>query len=314
MSSTWIVGLGEVLWDVFRDGPVFGGAPANFACHARALGASVAMVSAVGPVSGPQADPLGLEALKLLRQRGIDVRAVQSNSHETGRVIVDVDAQGKPTYTFSEHPAWDFIEWSESVAEVADQTQAVCFGTLAQRAPQSRATIQRFLTQVPDVALKVFDVNLRVSYWDDACIRQSLASADILKLNDDELPTVARACGIEFSEAELAESTRGTAELRLLGQLIRQYQLQVLALTRGSEGATLMTDQVIDHCPAPATIVKDTVGAGDAYTAAMIIGLQKGWSLAKVNQQAVRVAAYVCTQTGATPELPPEITSPFCEP
>lgn len=304
MNNGRIVGLGEVLWDVFRDGSRFGGAPANFACHARSLGANVSMVSAVGPAS----DPLSAPALALLRQRGIDTQAIQSNSHETGRVIVDVDSHGKPTYTFSEHPAWDYIEWSDAVAQVARESTAICFGTLAQRAPVSQATIQRFLKEAPREALKVFDVNLRVDYWSDQCIRDSIQQANILKLNDEELPIVARACQIAMRDE------RGSEELRVLGLLQSQFDLAVVALTRGSEGATLVTPQSVDHCATPSTVVKDTVGAGDSYTAAMIIGLQKGWSLAKVNQQAVRVAAYVCSQSGATPELPPDITAPFFEP
>ena len=301
MTSGWIVGLGEVLWDVFRDGPRFGGAPANFACHARALGAEVSMVSAVGPDS----DPLAVQAIEQLRQRGVDTQALQRNAHETGRVLVDVDSQGKPTYTFSQHPAWDFIEWTDAVAEVARHTRAVCFGTLAQRAPTSRATIGRFLSATPAEALKVFDVNLRVDYWNESCIRESLAAADILKLNDDELPIVARAAGISMQGHEASE------ELRVLGALLARYELRVVALTRGSEGATLLTRDTIDHCPAPPTSVKDTVGAGDAFTAAMIIGLQNGWSLPKVNEQAVRVAAYVCSQSGATPELPRALVESF---
>ena len=303
MRNGWVVGLGEVLWDVFRDGPRFGGAPANFACHAQALGASVAMISAVGPAS----DPLSAPALQILRDRGIDTRAMQCNEHETGRVIVDVDSQGMPTYTFSPHPAWDFLEWSDQIDQLARETRAVCFGTLAQRAATSRATIQRFLTAAGD-ALKVFDVNLRVNYWDEECIRQSLAHADILKLNDDELPIVGRACGLELRDKS------GPEELRVLGAIQSQYDLQLIALTRGSEGATLVTPHAIDHCPSPTIQVKDTVGAGDAFTAAMIIGLQKNWSLPRVNEQAIRVAAYVCTQSGATPELPSEITRPFFEP
>ena len=303
MKSGWIVGLGEVLWDVFSDGPRFGGAPANFACHARSLGADVTMVSAVGPDS----DPLAGQAIEQLRMRGVDTQALQRNSHETGRVIVDVDAQGQPTYTFSRHPAWDFIEWTDAVAEVARNARAVCFGTLAQRAPTSRATIQRFLTATPPEALRVFDVNLRVDYWDEECIRDSLAAADILKLNVDELPIVAQAAGLSRLSDDANE------ELRLLGALQARYELQVVALTRGSEGATLLTRDTIDHCPAPPTSVKDTVGAGDAYTAAMIVGLQNGWSLPKVNQQAVRVAAYVCSQSGATPDLPRELVQSFGE-
>lgn len=296
-----IVGLGEVLWDVFRDGPRFGGAPANFACHARSLGAEVSMISAVGP----EGDPLAGQALDKLKQRGIDTHAIQRNEHETGRVIVDVDGQGKPTYTFSKHPAWDFIEWTDVVAGASGSASAVCFGTLAQRSPISRATIHRFLTSASPKCLKVFDVNLRVDYWDAETICESLKRADILKLNNEELPIVAKACGLAM------QSDNGVEEVRILETLMTQFGLEVIALTRGAEGATLMTTDAVDHCPAVPTAIRDTVGAGDAYTAAMIIGLQKNWGLTKVNEQAVRVAAYVCTQSGATPELPVEITAPF---
>lgn len=294
----WVVGLGEVLWDVFSDEARFGGAPANFACHARALGARAAMVSAVGPAS----DPLAEAALSTLRQHEVDIRGVIRSDLETGRVIVELDDQGHASYRFTEHPAWDAIDWSEPMAEIAPRTIAVCFGTLAQRSERSRATIHRFLSGVPADAWRVFDVNLRGDFWDDQRIVSSLGKASALKLNSDELPIVARACGVEAS---------GTEALQALRQ---QFGLRLVALTSGSEGATLVTDQQISHCPAPRVTVRDTVGAGDSFTAAMTLGLMKGWPLELVNQRATAVAAFVCSQPGATPPLPREITQWYAQP
>lgn len=294
----WVVGLGEVLWDVFPDEARFGGAPANFACHASALGARAAMVSAVGPGS----DPLAESALDTLRKHRVDVRGVMRNELETGRVVVELDAEGHPSYRFSEHPAWDAIDWSEPLAELADDTIAVCFGTLAQRNERSRVTIQRFLNSVPADALRVFDVNLRGDFWNAERIVNSLGRANVFKLNNDELLTVAGACGVEAT---------GLDALRAIRQ---RFNLRLVALTSGSQGATLITADQMNHCPAPQVKVRDTVGAGDSFTAAMTLGLLKGWPLALINQRATAVAAFVCSQSGATPTLPSEITQWYARP
>lgn len=298
MKEGWIVGLGEVLWDVFPDEARFGGAPANFACHAAALGARAAMVSAVGPEN----DPLAGRALTTLTQHGVDVSAVTRNPHETGRVMVEVDSQGHASYRFVEHPAWDFIDWSEPAAAMAQDASAVCFGTLAQRHEHSRATIERFLSVIPRHAWRIFDVNLRGEFWNDERIVRSLHLANALKLNSDELPIVARACGL---------AARGREALTAIRE---QFDLRLVAFTDGSHGATLVTADAVDHCQAPRVAVRDTVGAGDSYTAAMTLGMINNWPLAQVNQRAVEVAAYVCTQSGATPKLPAEITRWFAQP
>lgn len=294
----WVVGLGEVLWDVFPDQARFGGAPANFACHARALGAQTAMVSAVGPPS----DPLAEDALAALREHGVDVRGVMRNEFETGRVLVTLDAHGHASYEFTENPAWDAIDWSESLAEIAVGTIAVCFGTLAQRKERSRATIYRFLENVPREAWRVFDVNLRVDFWDAERIVTSLGKANVLKLNDDELPIVARACGIEAAGLDALQAIR------------QRFGLRLIALTSGSEGATLVSADEVNHCAAPPVTVRDTVGAGDSFTAAMTLGLMKGWPLELINQRAAAVAAFVCSQPGATPPLPSDITQWYAQP
>ena len=292
MDGGWVVGLGEVLWDVFPDETRFGGAPANFACHASALGARAAMVSAVGP----ETDNLANDALNSLTAHGVDVSAVMRTTQQTGQVVVELDARGHASYRFRENPAWDFIDWSQAAADIARNARAVCFGTLAQRHAHSRKTIGRFLSELPADTWRVFDVNLRVDFWNDERIVSSLRMANVLKLNSDELPIVARACGIMAA---------GDDALRAI---VNKFQLRLVAYTDGSRGATLVTADAIDHCAAPAIDVRDTVGAGDSYTAAMTLGLLKGWPLPQINERAVAVAAYVCTQAGATPPLPPQTT------
>jgi fructokinase len=283
---------------VFPDQARFGGAPANFACHASALGARAAMISAVGP----QSDPLAARALESLVKHRVDISAVARNEHETGRVLVELDSQGHASYRFSENPAWDYIDWSDAAAKIAQRTRAVCFGSLAQRHEHSKATIERFLAAVPAEAWRIFDVNLRINFWNDQRIVRSLSMANALKLNSDELPIVARACGISASGREALKAIR------------EQFQLRLVALTSGGEGATLVSADEIDHCPAPAVDVRDTVGAGDSFTAAMALGLLNGWPLEQINQRAVAVAAYVCTQSGATPPLPADITRWYAPP
>jgi fructokinase len=139
-----IVGLGEVLWDVFTEGPRFGGAPANFACHAAMLGAEAFMVSRVGD------DELGDRALASLRDHGVDTDHIARDmNHPTGTVRVEIDAAGKPRFEIAEGVAWDHIAWSDNLETLTVRTDAACFGTLGQRSEPSRRTIRRFLESVP---------------------------------------------------------------------------------------------------------------------------------------------------------------------
>jgi fructokinase len=282
-----ITALGEVLWDVFPDGPRFGGAPANQACHAAALGADAWMVSRVGN------DPLGHCALDTLRQQGVNVSCVGRDAqHPTGTVQVALDAAGKPSFTIGENVAWDHLEWSEQTEQLAARCDAVCFGTLGQRGDDSRQVIRRFVAAVPKTALRILDVNLRAPFYDAQIIHQSLELANVFKLSDDELNTVAAACGISGTEAEM------------LSALIRRYELQAIALSRGGRGATLVREKDRSDCEGFPVDVKDTVGAGDAFTATLAVGLLAGRPLDAINRRACEIAAYVCSQSGATPPLP----------
>ena len=284
-----IVGLGEILWDVFPDGPRFGGAPANFACHAAALGGTSAMVSAVGP------DDLGMKALAALAEKNVDTKHVLRSTFPTGVVNVQLDAVGKASYEFAANTAWDHLEWSQELQGFAGQTTAVCFGTLGQRSELSRKTIQRFVSETPAEAFRIFDINLRPPFYTEEIILESLELANVLKLNDEELPLLAKLCGFSGSNSELMQ------------QISQRFSLKLVALTCGNEGAILCQGDEVNQCPGVPTTVKDTVGAGDSFTAALALGLLKNQPLDVINRHACQVAAYVCSQPGGTPPIPNEL-------
>ena len=284
-----IVGLGEVLWDIFPDGPRFGGAPANFVCSAAGLARGrfeVAMASAVG------VDELGQRAIATLVDHQVSVKTVAQVNYPTGQVHVRLDNQGHATYEFAMDTAWDRLEWSSSLAELALLSDVVCFGTLGQRSHESLSTIRRFVCATGPSALRILDINLRPPFYSDEIILDSLRLANVLKLNDEELPVLARLTGLTGSPTDM------------LRQLAKRYELKVVALTRGANGAILMRGDETSESPGVETKVVDTVGAGDAYTAALAIGLINDRDLETINRTACEVAAFVCSQSGATPQMP----------
>jgi len=286
MKKYAIAGLGEVLWDAFPDGEKFGGAPANFTCHCKSLGALAYVVSCVGD------DKRGREALAFLNNHGVDTSGIAvSRKCETGVVIVTLDSNGKPNYEIKEGVAWDNIPWSDNLAAIAGKVDAVCFGSLSQRNKVSRGTIERFLTLVRPGCLRVFDINLRQHFYNDEIIRNSIEKSEVLKLNDDELPVVARAFGLKGNDRDL------------LDQLLNLGNLKLIALTRGSHGSLMVVPGRISDFPGIKTKVVDTVGAGDSFTAAMIMGFLAGANLDRINENANRLAAYVCSKAGAVPKL-----------
>jgi fructokinase len=210
----------------------------------------------------------------------------------TGQVLVSVNAAGHASYDFAADTAWDNLAWSEDLARLAASADVVCFGTLAQRSGGSRETIRRFVSTTPGAALRVFDINLRPPFFSDSIILESLALANVLKLNEDELQVLAPLCDL-----------RGTPT-NMLQQLTRRYDLELAALTRGAAGALLVRGEQVSEHPGVPTRVVDTVGAGDAFTAAMVVGLLARRDLAAINEHACRLAAFVCSCPGATPEIP----------
>ena len=280
-----------MLWDVFPDDEHFGGAPANVAVHAAALGAEAWMVSAVGR------DVRGEVALARLAAAGVESSAVaRLAEYPTGVVEVSVDASGLPSYEIAEDSAWDYVRWTALVERAAHRADAICFGTLAQRSPMSRATIRRAVATTRQDAWRLFDVNLRQDYYDADVLVASLDLANAVKLNEEELPTVARVCGLEIA-----------APVDQLRALCERSGLRLAALTRGAFGSLLVTADGVWESLAPRTEIVDTVGAGDAFAATMLVGILAGRPLGEVNERSNAVAAYVCSQPGATPPIPDEL-------
>ena len=291
-----VVGLGEVLWDLFDDGPRFGGAPANFACSVAELGRNqfeVVLASAVGN------DELGDLAIAALDEHQVNSQAVARLDYTTGQVDVKLDARGHASYTFASNTAWDHLTWDQELEVLASRTNVVCFGTLAQRSYKSRKTIRQFVASTPDACLRMLDINLRAPYWTPDVILQSLEIANALKLNDSEL-------GAMTSLLQL----KGSDEAKL-EQIMKRFSLEVIALTRGSKGSLLLLDSGERSDLAVQSVdVVDTVGVGDAFTATLTLGFLKGYPLDTVHRWANDVAAFVCTQPGGTPRLPSSLCLP----
>lgn len=285
-----VIGLGEILWDILPTGKQLGGAPANFAYHAQALGYQGVVVSCVGN------DDLGREILARLNALDLDSKhIVIDREHPTGTVTVDLDARGVPTYTIHEGVAWDYIRPSEGLMTLARQADAVCFGSLCQRSEASRHTIRQFLGATGKDCVRIFDINLRQQYYSREIIDSLLELSNVLKLNDDELPVVADILGIAGEET-------GT-----LAQLVQRYNLRLIALTRAFAGSRLFSANE-DHSHAGYEVeVADTVGAGDSFAAVVALGLLQGDTLEYINERANRIASFVCTQNGATPPLAKEL-------
>ena len=246
------------------------------------------MVSAVGT------DALGDRALKALADRQVHCEFVARDAQRaTGQVHVTLNSEGVAQYEIALDAAWDHVAWTGELATLARRCDAVCFGSLGQRSPTARATIRRFVEAVPRGSLRVFDVNLRQHFYDHETVDASMCFASAVKLNDEELPVIAELCGIE---------SRATRDM--LRELMARYDLRLAALTRGPRGALLLDDRGEDDCATPALAAADTVGAGDAFTAALVSGFLRGLPLALINRHANTVASFVCSRAGATPPLP----------
>lgn len=281
-----IVGLGELLWDLLPKGKQLGGAPANFAYMTSLLGDEGLVASRVG------SDALGRSAARRLQRIGLKSSHLQvDTTHPTGTAKVQVDPAGQPTFEFGESVAWDFFQWTTEWHNLADQADAVCFGSLAQRAPRSRATIRAFLQAVRPRTLRVFDVNLRPPFYSAETLDESLRLTDIVKLNHDELATVAKLFGHAFvAEEKAARWLRDT------------YKLKLVCVTRGAAGSLLVSEKQVRSHPGCKVSVVDTVGSGDAFTAALIYHYLRRASLSTLNEAANRMGSWVASQTGATPK------------
>lgn len=286
-----VVGIGEVLWDILPDGKKIGGAPANFAYHVSQFGMQSLVVSAIGD------DALGQEIIGTFRDKGLN-SLISTVPYPTGTVQVELDMAGIPQYIIKEGVAWDYIPFTPELEALARNTCAVCFGSLAQRSTVSRNTINRFIDTMPkdNGTLIVFDANLRQSFYSKDVMEQSMMRCNVLKINDEELPTVCRLSGITESEPE--------SQCRAL---LNRYNLKILILTCGVNGSYIFTPDAMSFLPTPQVKVADTVGAGDSFTAAFTASILSGLPVPVAHRKAVDVSAFVCTQNGAMPVLPAEL-------
>ena len=291
MNKRYVVGLGEVLWDVLPEGKKLGGAPANFAYHAgQFLGMNNTIaVSALGE------DKLADETIEALREHGLH-DLLPRVRYPTGTVQVQLDEQGIPTYDIKENVAWDNIPFDDDIAEIARNCRAVCFGSLAQRNVVSRETIQKFLDATPPDCLKIFDINLRQQFYTQEILRESFQRCNILKINDEELVLIGRMFGYPGLDIE-----------NKCWLILGKYNLDMLVLTCGTNGSYVFTPGHVSFQETPKVKVADTVGAGDSFTGSFVGSILNGKSVPEAHRTAVQVSAYVCTQNGAMPTYPEEL-------
>ena len=288
-----ILGIGELLWDLLPEGPQLGGAPANFAVMAGRLGNHAVVLSRIGR------DDLGRKAMELLNPLPADASFLQVDPvHETGRVTVAFEA-GQPHYTIHQSAAWDFMELSDEWVQLAERADAICFGSLAQRANESRQTIQTLAAQTSAACVRVFDVNLRTPFYSGEVIQESLELATVMKMNDAEVPQVLALLGLPGYEPAAPDHLRLGAE-----RLLEEFPLlEMVAVTRGGHGSLLVKREEWHEHPGVPVNVADTIGAGDAFTAAMTHYLLQGAGLAALNEAGNRWGAWVASQAGAMPVL-----------
>lgn len=286
-----IVGIGELLWDLFPGKKQLGGAPANFSYMTHLLGDTGIIASRLGT------DRLGAEARETLAPLQVDVSHVQSDpTHPTGTVAVQVAADGQPTYEIIEPVAWDFLEWTPQWQFLARHADAVCFGSLSQRSRVSHETVRTFLRWTEPTALRVFDVTLRQNFYSRRVLEESIRSANIVKCNEEELSTLVRLFGSSAKTIDQAAHA-----------FLGAYDLELVCVTRGARGSSLYSRKGTDQHPGFSVKVADTVGAGDAFAAALVHHYLRGSSLKTINEAANQMGAWVASQPGATPPADEEI-------
>ena len=293
MDSKCIVGIGELLWDVLPKGAQLGGAPSNFAVMAARLGDHGAVATRIGT------DPLGRDAMAFLTATPLDAGYIQEDfSRVTGTVTVALE-QGQPHYIIHEPVAWDFLEFTPHWLALAEQADAVCFGTLAQRSPASRRTIESFLHETRPECVRIFDVNLRPPFFTPEIVEKSLELATIFKLNADEMPQV-------LSLLDFPDAAGTTPDFLLNGarQIIDQFPVQLVAITLGAHGSLLVTRKEVDRHPGYPVELVDAVGAGDAFAAALTHYYLRGAPLSRLNAAGNRWGSWVASHAGAMPALP----------
>ena len=287
MKDKYVVGLGEALWDVLPDGRKLGGAPANFAYHAGQFGQNAIAVSALGE------DKLADETIAQLEEKGLHY-CMPRVPYPTGTVQVELDDEGVPTYDIKENVAWDNIPFTPELQAIAENTRAVCWGSLAQRNVVSRQTIYKFLDATPKDCMKIFDINLRQTFYTKEVICESMKRCNVMKINDEELIVIGRMFGYPGLDIE-----------NKCWLILGKYDLDMLVLTCGVNGSYVFTPGRVSFQKTPVVEVADTVGAGDSFTGSFCASILEGKSVAEAHKLAVEVSAFVCTQSGAMPDVKP---------
>lgn len=276
-----VVGIGELLWDVFPESKKAGGAPINFVYHTTQMGANGCAISAVGN------DVFGTEIIRELEKNHV-CNYIEKVEHPTGSVLVEL-RNGSPSYTIIEGVAWDYLPLTGQSIELIKKADAVCFGTLAQRSTVSRETITTLLDYVKEEALCFFDINIRQHYYSREIIEASLEKANVFKLNDEELLLLRTMFHLEGSDEEVCR------------YLMQEYALRYLILTGGCQFSTIYSEKEESTILTPKVTVADTVGAGDSFSGAFVYSILTGKTLQEAHRIAVEIAAFVCTRQGAWP-------------
>ncbi len=267
-----VISFGEILFDVIEGVPCLGGAPLNLAVHLHRQGAETTLISAVGT------DALGTSALEQIRGFGLNTGTVAVlEKFPTGTVTVSLDERKTASYEFAADTAYDHIP----LPEICRDADLFCFGTLAQRSPESRASLSRLRGMLHCPFF--YDVNLRQHFYTEEIIRESLESADIVKLNEEEFPVLASMFGFPEDLKEFA----------------RIFHVRMVLLTLGPDGCDLYTDGRTIHSPAFPVKVVSTVGAGDSFSAAFLYHWLTGATLEKALEEGNRLAAEVAGRRGA---------------
>ncbi|MEO6948621.1 MAG: carbohydrate kinase [Ginsengibacter sp.] len=284
MDHKVVVGFGEVLWDILGKDRLLGGAPANFGYHCKQLGADAKIVSSIGN------DELGNEIMEHFVQKRLSTEYLQrAQAHQTGTVTVEVNERGVPSYIIHQPVAWDYIEWNETLQSLSATIDAICFGSLSQRNPVTKNTLQKMLLSVSKQCLKVFDINLREPFYTKQILLDSLEMANVVKMNVEEALVV----GEMFKW--------GNDLQKIVQEFFKIFNFELIAITFGEEGSKLFTPDQESFMKVNAVKISDTIGAGDSFTAAVIIGWLNQMPLAQIHELATNLSAYICTKPGAMP-------------
>ena len=287
MKRLRIAGVGEALWDVFQDSEQFGGAPANFVSHCSMLGEQGYLVSALG------SDQRGRLAVERMTELGVNLEyCAIIDGIETGVSTVVLDSKRDAEYEIRENVAWDMVRYDSTLFPFFQSLDAICFGTLGQRTMTAHLETMKMLSATKPECIKFFDLNLRQNFYSMQVISQSLTHSNIVKLNEEELKEVSKLSGLNGSEEAIVVD------------LIKRFKLDMVALTLGERGSVLISPEE-NYVQAGREIeVVDTIGAGDAFSAVILIGYLRGWGLGRLSRVANELGGFVCTKSGATPNLP----------